>query len=129
MMHKKEDRAKLLLALYRKSGGDPNRHLSVDEVSEAADELSRPSADLAVVARQLAAMGFLKPLPAQDQLHPETVYTITARGIEEGERMERPFERWTRDHPILFESCRSIAIVILTTFLSTAMLLLLGWKR
>jgi hypothetical protein len=97
-------RRTLLVEVFRRSGADTERAVSLSEVAEA---LKLSNDDAAVIARQVAGKRWIKFYsPTVD---PKFVMVMTMRGIEEAERMEKPFlKRWPSDHPLLFGVLMSI---------------------
>src|SRR5262249_35473538 len=97
--HQKALRNALLLALYRQSRGDLAKNMSVRDVAESLKEKEE---DLELVASQLVEIGLLKPTEAQ--LDPFTVFRITMRGIEEGEKMDQShYKRLADKYPFAID--------------------------
>ncbi len=106
----------LLLELYRLSRGDLTRDVGVDELAdtlkkaEKALSPDRPTENAETLVMRavnhLAEKSWVKV--DHNPLHHSPVVKMTVQGVEEAERMEEAFERWSSEHPKLFAALVAI---------------------
>jgi hypothetical protein len=94
----------LLLELYRHSRGDLTREVSVEEL---ASSLNEDEEAVILVVRQLAEKRWLTV--DENPYHTSSILKITMSGVEEAERLDKPFhQRWPSEHPLLFGFLMSV---------------------
>lgn len=97
-------RRDLLKELHRRSGGDVTRDVTVSDVAKS---LNVDEGEIRVVAQQLAQKGSMKA--ADEEYHYSLVMRITMAGVEEAEKMDKPFlQRWPSEQPVLFGFLMSV---------------------
>jgi len=101
-------RRKVLLRMYRRSGGDTHRDVRIFDL---AHELQMSASDLVKVAEQLEGNKLLQfSSRTIGSSYDRWCLAITSEGIREGKRMDRPFYQ-------RFWSEYQLPLVILSTIL------------
>jgi hypothetical protein len=97
------------------------------QMTDLVSALKLPMHDAVTIARQLSAKGWI----AYEGNDDGGYTVITIQGVEEAERMERPFlQRWPHEHPFLYAAMTSLATAIIVLFgnrLLESLFKTMGW--
>jgi hypothetical protein len=101
-------RERLLLAVYRRTRGDLNQSVTLEDVALA---IGLDARGLKVQAQQLTELGYLQTI--QPSIGPDRVVRMTIRGVQEAEKMEQSFyKRLREEQPFLYDVIRGAALTL-----------------
>jgi hypothetical protein len=94
-------RKRLLMAIYRRSGGDPDKPINC---ADMASDLNVPLNEAILVTRQLEGKGYVQfTTKSLDEGRTNWIFVMKMQGIEEAEKMERGIgQRFYEDHVVIW---------------------------
>jgi hypothetical protein len=115
-----KQRTKVLREVFVLTGGDPAKTIGSGDLIDALKDMTRAEAMTAV--NQLAHSRFIV-LSSMD-VRGEGKVSMTTRGIEESERLEKPrYERWPSEHPTSWPIIVSLIVLFAGKFFD------ISWKQ